>query len=137
MSDHGYVPLSKFSCARDDALQFLCISDWANKSTGNSVDWQAYVWAISNDAADVSQENTEFNSIFSEWLKMNPEVTDSPELRAELVGHFTVIEYSGGHVGVAKYETAEALNRDFEVMEAEFNEWDEQTNGDDGHGDDE
>lgn len=131
MSDHGYHPLGKFSSARDDALHFLCTSDWAEDSTGNSMDWNAYAWRISNDVNDVSQKNTEFNSIFEEWLEQNPEVTDSPELRSELVGHFMVVEYSGGHVGVAKYNTEYELKRDLQTIEAEYNEWDERENGSD------
>jgi hypothetical protein len=130
MSEHGYIPLSKFSSARDDILHFLCIRDWAEDSTGNSVDWNAYVWRISNNAEDVQQENTEFSSIFEEWLEMNPEVTDSAELRSELVGHFLVVEYSSGHVSVGTYETEAALAEDFDKIEHDFAEWDSEDNED-------
>ncbi len=129
--DHGYVPLSKFSSARDDILHFLCISDWAEASTGNCMDWEQYSWRISNTAEDVQQENTEFSSILSEWLEMNPEVADSPELRSELVGHFIVTTVSSGMVFVASYPTEAEMLYDFMVIDAQFNDWDEQENGED------
>jgi hypothetical protein len=130
MEDYGYRPLGKFSSARDSILHFLCTNEWANDHTGNSMDWNVYAWRITNEEFDVQGSNHEFGSIMEQWFEDNPEVTDSPELRAELVGHFCVVEYSGGHVGVAKYNTEAELIRDFQIIEAEYNEWDEQTNGD-------
>lgn len=123
MEDHGYQPLSKFSRARDSILHYLCLSEWSNGSTGNSVDWKAYAWRISNEPADVHIPNTEFSSIMDEWLEYNPEVTDSQELRDELVGHFMVIEYSGGHVSVAQYATEAELVADFQKIEADHDAW--------------
>lgn len=129
--EHGYMPLGKFGSARDDILHFLCTSDWAEDSTGNSMDWHAYAWRISNDVNDVAETNTEFNSIIGEWFEMNSEVTDSPELRAELVGHFLVVQYPGGHVGVAQYETQAALAEDFDKIEHDYAAWDADENGED------
>jgi hypothetical protein len=61
---------------------------------------------------------------------MNPEVTDSAELRSELVGHFLVVEYSSGHVSVGTYETEAALAEDFDKIEHDFAEWDSEDNED-------
>jgi hypothetical protein len=126
MEDHGYHPLSKFSSARDDILHFLCISDWAEESDGNSEAPTGYFWRISNTDADVHQSNGEFSSVFAEWLEMNPEVTDSPELRSELVGHFIVQAMDSGFVYVGDYSTEEAMLEDFAEMQEEFGKWDEQ-----------
>jgi len=126
MSDHGYVPLSKFSSARDDILHFLCLSDWAEESDGNSEAPTGYFWRISNKAEDVQQENTEFSSIMDEWLDYNPEVIDSAELRAELVGHFIVTAVDSGMVYVAKYSSEKELLEGYQILEEEFFKWDEQ-----------
>jgi hypothetical protein len=124
--EHGYMPLGKFSSARDDILHFMCINDWASESTGNSTDWNVYVWQISNDPADVQQSNTETASLLEQWFEFNPEVTDSPELREELVGHFLVTESCGGHVDVAKYETEKEMLDDYDEIERDYFEWDGQ-----------
>lgn len=129
MEDHGYHSMGKYSSARDDLLHFLCTSDWAEESSGNSEAPTGYFWRISNDVNDVSQNNGEFNSVIGDWFAYNQEVTDSPELRAELVGHFVVTQLDSGMVFVAKYDTEDALKRDFEVLEATFYEWDEQGEG--------
>lgn len=131
MSDHGYRPLSKFSCARDDALHFLCTNDWANDSFGNVGDYGSYLWKISNKPEDVQQENGEFNSIFSEWLEMNPEVTDSAELRSELVGHFIVTTTDSGFVYVSAYDTEEALEVAYSSAEEAYAEWSDEEYGED------
>lgn len=123
MEDHGFIPLGKFSRARDSILHYLCLSEWSNESTGNSVDWTMYVWRISNDPADVHIPNTEFSSIMDEWLEYNPEVTDSQALRDELVGHFLVVEYSGGSVSVIRYETESAVIEDFKSVESDYDAW--------------
>jgi hypothetical protein len=127
MSEHGYHPLGKFSSARDDILHFMCINGWENESTGNSVDWNVYVWRISNEPVDVQQSNTETASLLEQWFENNPEVTDSPELREELVGHFLVMEYSGGYVNVAKYETEKELLEAYDEIEREYFAWDGQS----------
>lgn len=130
MEDHGYHALGKFSCARDDILHFLCINEWGNDSTGNSVDWNVYAWKISNDPADVHIPNTEITSILEDWFTVNPEVTDSPELRSELVGHFLVMEYSGGRVEVATYPTEAERDADFRSIEADYYAWESQDDED-------
>lgn len=134
MSDHGYRSMGKFDSARDDILHFLCISDWANESDGNSEASTGYFWRISNRTNDVTDTNTEFNSILSEWLEMNPEVTDSPVLRSELVGHFIVQAMDSGFVYVGSYDTEAEAAGVFESMQTEFSAWDIDENGDDGHG---
>lgn len=129
--EHGYIPLGKFSSARDDILHFLCLSDWAEESDGNSEAPTGYFWRISNRAEDVNQSNTEFNSIMDEWLDFNKEVTDSPELRAELVGHFIVQGMDSGFVYVGTYSTEEAMMDVFTDMQNEFSKWDDEENGED------
>lgn len=133
MTDHGFIPLGKFSSARDSILHFLCISDWANESDGHSEAPTGYFWRISNEAADVSMENTEFSSIMDEWLDFNQEVTDSPELRAELVGYFIVQGMDSGFVYVGSYSTEAAMLGVFKEMQTEFSAWDIDEYGDDGH----
>lgn len=111
MADHGYHPLGKYSSARDDALHFLCTNGWDNGEFGNVSDYGAYFWQISNAPADVQQENGEFNSVIEDWFKDNPEVTDSPELRSELVGHFVVSETDSGAVSVQAFDSEDALDK--------------------------
>ena len=125
MAEHGYSPLGKFDCARDDILHYLCTSDWAEDSFGNVTDYGSYVWRISNDVNDVSMTNGEFNSILEEWFGWNEGVTDSPELRAELVGHFLVTTVDSGFVYVSAYDTAEALKTAYNAAEEAYREWDE------------
>jgi len=134
MSDHGFIALGKFDSARDSILSYLCLADWAEESDGNTEAPTGYFSRISNEAADVSMENTEFNSIMAEWLDFNPEVTDSPELRSELVGHFIVQSMDSGFVYVGTYTTEEAMLTVFAEMQEEFSAWDVDENGDDGHG---
>lgn len=127
MSDHGFSSLGKFDSARDSILSYLCLADWANESTGNVEAPTGYFSRISNEAADVQMENGEFNSIMAEWLEYNSEVTDSPELRSELVGHFIVQSMDSGFVYVYKYETEKEMLAAFQDLENEFFEWDGQS----------
>jgi len=125
--EHGYLPLGKYSSARDDILHYMCMSDWANYSDGNSEAPTGYFWAIANTPEDVQTSNTEFSSLLEEWLKDNPEVTDSPALRAELVGRFIVIENSQGFVSVASgYASDEELQMAYQQLEDEYSAWDEE-----------
>jgi hypothetical protein len=126
MSDHGYHPLGKYSSARDDMLHWLCMNDWANESTGNSEAPTGYFWRISNAPGDVNLHNGEFNSVIEDWFKDNPEVTDSSELRFELVGHFIVTVVDSGMVYVAKYDGEKELLEGYQILEDEFCKWDEQ-----------
>lgn len=125
MAEHGYHALGKFDSARDDILHYLCTSDWAEDSFGNVGDYGSYVWRISNDVNDVSMGNGEFNSILEEWFGWNEGVTDSPELRAELVGHFIVTTVDSGLVFVTAYDTREAMMEVYKVAEEDYREWDE------------
>lgn len=122
--EHGYMPLGKYSSARDDILHYLCTSDWAEESFGNVGDYGSYVWRISNDVNDVAVTNGEFNSIIEEWFEMNGEVKDSPELRAELVGHFIVTTVDSGFVYVSAYDTREAMAAAYLEAEQAYAEWD-------------
>ena len=124
--EHGYMPLGKYSSARDDILHFMCMSEWANESSGNSESPTGYFWRISNDPADVHIPNTEVTSLLEEWFEQNQEVTDSPELRAELVGHFIVSTVSSGSVYVVKYDTERELLEAYNTLEAEYAEWDDE-----------
>jgi hypothetical protein len=133
MSDHGFIALGKFDSARDSILSYLCLADWANESSGNVDCNTGYFSRISNTEADVQMENTEFNSIMAEWLDFNPEVTDSPELRGELVGHFIVQSMDSGFVYVYKYDTEKELLAAYQDLEDQFVAWDVEENGDDGH----
>lgn len=125
MAEHGYTPLGKYSSARDDILHYLCTNYWANDSFGDANDYGSYVWKISNEAADVSTENTEFNSLIEEWFTINGTVVDSPELRAELVGHFNVTTVDSGFVYVSAYDTEEARDAVYKLAEEAYGEWDE------------
>lgn len=123
MSDHGFIALGKYSSARDSILHYMAISDWANASDGNVEAPTGYFWRISNTPADVQQGNTEFSSLLEEWLTDSPEVTDSPALRAELVGHFLLVETDQGFVEVYSYATEAELLKEYEYRESVFSEW--------------
>ena len=131
MAEHGYIPLGKYNCARDDLLHYLCTSDWAEDSFGNVDEYGSYVWKISNTAEDVSINNTEFCSLLEEWFQINSSVTDSPELRQELVGHFNVTTVDSGFVYVAAYDTAEERNAIYKLAEDAYGEWSDEEYGDD------
>ena len=126
MEDHGYHSLGKFSSARDDILSFLCLSDWAEESTGNVEAPTGYFSRISNTPEEVSMENGEFNSIMEEWLDFNQEVTDSEELRSELAGHFIVQSMDSGFVYVYKYDSEKEMLSAYDELEKQYVEWEEQ-----------
>jgi hypothetical protein len=130
MTDHGFISLGKFSSARDSILHFLSGAEWCNASSGSVEAPTGWFAKISNDPADVHIPNTEITSVLEDWFEANPEVTDSPELRKELEGHFMVRENEQGSVSVISYDAKWELDRDFEILSAEFNEWDEAVNGD-------
>lgn len=121
--EFGYMPLGKYSSARDDILHWLCMAEWANESSGDSESPTGYFWRISNFEHDVHQKNNEFNSLIDGWFEQNQEVTDSPELRAELVGHFIVSTVSSGFVYVVKYDTERELLEAYNTLEAAYAEW--------------
>jgi len=123
MKDHGYIPVGKFTSARDDILHFLCATEWSNGSFGDVEAPTGYVWRISNDPADVHIPNTEITSVLEEWFTDNPEVTDSPALRAELVGHFLVTEDSQGFVSVLQCPSKTSLVSEYVYLENRYNEW--------------
>lgn len=127
MEDHGFKSMGKYSSARDSILSFLCVDGWANESTGNVEAPTGFFSRISNEPADVQQENTEFTSIMEQWLEQNPEVTDSPELRSELVGHYIVQSMDSGFVYVYKYETEREMLGAYNDMEREYFLWDGQS----------
>jgi hypothetical protein len=128
-SDHGFISLGKFSSARDSILSYLTSVGWANDSSGSVEAPTGWFAKISNDPADVHMPNTEITSILGDWFEENPEVVDSPELRKELEGHFMVRENEQGSVSVISYDKKWELDKDFEVLSAEYNEWDENVNG--------
>lgn len=123
MNDHGFIPLGKYSSARDSILHFLCVGMWSNDSTGDVESPTGYVWRISNNWEEVKPINMEINSVLEEWFTENSEVTDSPELRLELVGHFLVVEDSNGFISVHEYATKSLVLSAFESLEGIFNEW--------------
>jgi hypothetical protein len=123
MSDHGFLPLGKFSRARDSILHFMCISEWDNGDSFGDMEWGAYHWKVSNELADVQKENSEFSSLLEEWLEFNPEVQDSAELRAELVGHFIVTEAVSGFVGAVLYEDAQERDNAFLEASNHYDAW--------------
>jgi len=123
MTDHGYKSLGKYSSARDDLLHYLSVNGWANDSDGNVEAPTGYFWEIANGPADVHSSNTEFNSLIEEWLQQNPEVTDSEELRSELVGEFILTENNQGFISVYKCSNALELNVRMLSLTQEFFEW--------------
>lgn len=128
MEDHGYHSMGKYSSARDDLLHYLCISDWANESSGNTESPSGYFWRISNTAEDVQQANGEFNSVIADWFADNSEVTDSEELRSELVGHFIVQGVDSGFVYVYKYDDEAEQREAYEALEQQYAAWDTDEN---------
>lgn len=126
MSDHGLHPLGKFSSARDSILHFLCISDWANESSGNTESPSGYFWRISNEEFDVQGSNHEFGSVMEDWFTDNPEVTDSPELRQDLVGHFIVQGVDSGMVYVYQYDSEAEMLEAYAALDEQYAAWDDQ-----------
>lgn len=125
MSDHGFISLGKFSSARDSILHYMS-DGWGNDSSGSVDAPTGYFVRISNDWEEVKPENGEFSSMLEEWFEQNPEVTDSPELRRELVGHFLVREDSNGFVTITEYPTKGALQSDFDKLDSDWVDWDMQ-----------
>jgi hypothetical protein len=125
MSDHGYTPLGKFSSARDSLLHFLCISNWNTGEFGNVSDYGIYVWRIDNGPQDVALVNGEFTHVIEDWFIENPEVTDSEELRSELVGHFIIVENDQGFVNVVNFENETDLNKIYGEMLDQYCAWDD------------
>jgi hypothetical protein len=125
-NDYGFISLGKYSSARDSLLHFLCTSDWGNASFGDVEAPTGYVWRISNNWEEVKPINMEINSVLEDWFAENSEVTDSPELRKELVGHFLVVEDNDGFISVHEYASEELVIQAFDSIEAIFNEWNEQ-----------
>lgn len=121
--EHGYMPLGKYSSARDDILHWMCINEWADDSFGNSGDYGLYAWRIDNDKQDVSTSNTEFNSLLSEWFEQNPEVKDSEELRSELIGHFMINEISNGAIVVWSFSSGQELMETYLAEQTRWEEW--------------
>jgi hypothetical protein len=126
MTDHGFSPLGRFDSARDSILHFLCISDWAEESSGNTEAPSGYFWRISNAPGDVNLHNHEFNSVMEDWFAMNPEVTDSSELRFELVGDFIVQGVDSGFVYVYSYENKAEMMEAYAALEEQYAAWDDQ-----------
>jgi hypothetical protein len=125
MSDHGFIPLGKFSRARDSILHFMSISDWAFESFGNVSDYGSYKWYMVNEYPDVAGLNGEINSVLSDWFEANPEVTDSEDLRRELVGNFLITETDQGFVYVQAFDTRQELEKAWREAESAYNAWDE------------
>jgi len=122
-TDHGYIALGKYSGARDDMLHFLCTNEWANESFGDVEAPTGYVYRISNTLPEVHIPNTEITSVLADWFTDNQEVTDSPALRAELVGHFLVVETSTGAVNVEQFPDEPALLGRFHFLKAQYEEF--------------
>lgn len=123
MKDHGFIALSKFDRARDSILHFLCVSEWSNGSFGDVEAPTGYVWRISNGWEEVKPEALDFTSVLEDWFDANKEVTDSPALRKELVGHFLVTEDSNGFVTVEKFPSKVSLVSEYVYLENRFNTW--------------
>lgn len=123
MKDHGFIALGKYSSARESILHFLCVSEWSNGSFGDVEAPTGYVWRISNNWEEVKPSNGEFTSLLEEWLEANQEVTDSPELRRELVGHFLVTEDSNGSISVLECPSKVSLVSEYVYLENSFNNW--------------
>jgi hypothetical protein len=114
--------LGKFDSFRDSALHFLCTQDWGNDSFGDVTDYGVYIWRISLDAMEVSQTNTEFNSVI-ELLVESEGFPFTQELRDSLVGHFMVSENEQGLVTVKQYTLESELIRHFEQMRDHYDEF--------------
>lgn len=123
MEDHGFIALGKYSSARDSILHFLCTSEWANESTGDVEAPTGYFWRISNYDHDVAEKNNEFGSVLSGWFEENPEVTDSPELRKELVGFWIINEDSNGFIHVMDAQNDKTQQEIYAMLESKYSEW--------------
>lgn len=121
--DHGYRSLGKYSSARDSLLHFMCINGWQNDSDGNVEAPTGYFYELVNGPADVNPRNTEVSSLFEEWFNQNPEVTDSEELRSELIGLFIVTEDNQGFVTVEEFDDPQGLAQRWLSLQEALNEW--------------
>lgn len=119
----GYKSLGKYDNEWDDVLHYLCQNGWANESTGNVEAPSGYVWRISNDVNDVSESNTEFNSLMEEWFQQN-DMVDSKDFRRALVGHFIVREDNNGLVFLQSFKTEKEMLEAYDAYELAFSEWD-------------
>lgn len=117
----------KFNSLRDSALYSLCLDNWSTGEFGDTEHYGGYVWQIDNEPAEVSRNNTEANSVLSEWFEANPEQEDTDEFRAELVGHFLIIEGSTGVVTVVQMDSKEQLSNTYGTLLGKFLEWQEAT----------
>lgn len=114
----------KYSSYRDSALHFLCSSEWGNDSFGDSNDYGAFIWRISNSLPEVHVLNTEINSVLEDWEDANPDcIYTREELRAQLVGHFLVSENSTGSVHVQEFNSEHAVTERFNAMQEHYNNW--------------
>lgn len=129
MTDHGFISLGKYSTARDSILHYLVTNEWGDASDGDVEAPTGWFARISNAPAEVHIPNLEITSVLSDWFDANPEVTDSEELRTELVGHFLVVENSQGFVSVEEFPTLEALESSYRERELAFYVWDSPNNG--------
>jgi hypothetical protein len=122
--DHGFIPLGKYSSARDSLLHFLVSVEWDDgDSFGDVSEWGNYIWKITNTPEDVAKVNTEFNSVIEAWLSENTEVTDSQALRDEIVGFFIVSTNGQGFISVEKFSTARQRDIQFALYLQSYEEF--------------
>lgn len=114
----------KFNSMRDSALYFLCMENWSTSEFGDTEHYGGYVWKIRNSWDDVKPENTEFNSLITEWVHAQDEFSDTEDFYRTLVGNFLIIEGSTGAVTVIEY-SQEELDRVYDELLGKFLEWQE------------
>ena len=112
----------KYDSFRDSALHFLCTSGWDNGEFGDVQTYGVYIWRISNTEAEVSLENTEFNSVLEDWEHYE-EVGESDEFRQSLVGHFILSENEHGFVNVRSFDTESGLDARYNAFLIHWIEW--------------
>ena len=113
----------KFNSLRDSALHYLCSNGWSTGEFGDTEAYGGYFWKTTNVWEEVQPENGEFNSVMEDWFAANPEWQDIPSFRADLVGHFVVMEVSSGQVTVVPFDSQEAMERDFNRLGDLFTKW--------------
>jgi hypothetical protein len=123
--------LGKYDSYRDSVLHYLCTSDWANESDGNSSDYGVYFWRISNTWEDVKPENEEFNSLMEDIAAEGIELTE--DLRRQMVGHFLVSESDTGAVNVRQFETEGKLLGRYQDFAEHYASWAEQGDEEDSN----
>lgn len=116
--------LGKYDSTRDSALHFLCSEGWSNESFGDVSTFGRYVFRISNTWEDVKPENSEFNSLITDWVH-SEDVRDTEDFYRSLVGHFLVTELSSGQVLVYSCETELQLISIFNTIQDQYNEFSE------------